>query len=268
MANKYQTIKLEKQDDIGVLSLNRPEKLNALSVELFHELHDCFSQLWDDLKTRVIILRGEGKHFCVGADLNEGVQNPRNLGDNQNLFEIQRLNADIVVQMRRAPQPVIGAIRGAACGGGFSLALGCDMRIAGESTKFNAAYIRIGYSGTDIGCSYYLPRIIGFSRAAEYLYTGRFMDAVTAEKFGMVSRVVKDEEVDGVALELAREITLNSPFGVRLTKEALHQNVDAPSLEAAINLENRNQVLCHYTEDHDEGVEAFLRKRKPDYKDR
>ena len=171
--------------------------------------------------------------------------------------------------MRQAPQPLIAAVRGPAAGGGFSLSMACDIRLASESARFNAAFIRIGFSSGDLGSSYFLPRLIGLSKAAEYLYTGRFIDAATAERIGLVSRVVPDDQLDQAALELAQEMLNNSPFGLRMTKEVLNVNVDAPSLIAALWLENRTQALCARSEDVMEAVRAtFFEKRPPVYRDR
>jgi enoyl-CoA hydratase len=183
-------------------------------------------------------------------------------------YKIQLPFANIPLLMRRAPQPLIAAIRGPAAGAGFSLSLACDVRIAGESARFNAAFIRIGLSSCDVGLSYFLPRQIGLSRAAEYMFTGRFMDAATAEKFGLVSRVVPDDQLETAALELAEEMLQNSPMGLRMTKEGLNMNIDALGLESALHLENRTQSLCVFTEDAKEGPQAFLEKRAPHYLDK
>ncbi|HEX75776.1 MAG TPA: enoyl-CoA hydratase/isomerase family protein [Dehalococcoidia bacterium] len=267
----YKTILFEKQDTIGMLTLNRPEMLNAASVELIEELRDCFAKLYNDFQTRVVIIRGAGRAFCSGLDLKEGFKAPSKseFGEIQYRYhKVQQAFADVIVRMRRVPQPIIGAIRGPAVGGGFSLALACDLRIAGKSARFNAGYILIGLSGTDLGSSYFLPRIIGFSQAAEYLLTGRFLDAATAERFGLVSRVVADDQVDAAALELANEMLQNSPLGLRMTKEVMNFNIDAPSLESALHLENRTQLMLSLTEDGEEGAQAFLEKRTPLYRDR
>ena len=132
----------------------------------------------------------------------------------------------------------------------------------------NAGYIRIGVSGCDMGSSYFLPRLIGFSRGAEYLYTGRVIDAAASERLGLVSRIVPEEKLEAAAIELAEEMMENSPFGLRMTKEAYNLNVDAPSLESAINIENRNQSLLAFTQDHQEGGRAMYEKRKAAYRDR
>lgn len=273
---KYKTIKVEKKADICLLTLNRPDKLNALSLEMMQDLHDFFASMLDDFRTRVIIFRGAGRAFCAGADL-VGVKESTfdGMGEKANQMgpvqfhyeKVQKVLGEIILMMRRCPQPIIGAIHGHAVGGGFSFALACDVRIAAESARMNAGYIRIGLSACDMGSSYFLPRIIGFSRAAEYLYTGRVIDAATAERIGLVSRVVPDAELEKAILTLAEEILQNSPFGIRITKETYNLNVDAPSLESAINMENRNQSLLTQTKDHREGALAMYEKRKANYKD-
>lgn len=266
----YQTLEFESRDSIGILTLNRPERLNALSLGLLEDLGQFFARMKQDLATRVIIMRGAGRAFCAGADLKEISEHAakEELTPPQARYRAQQMFGDIVVQMRDIPQPLIAAIRGPAAGGGFSVAMACDVRIAGESARFNAAFIRIGLSGGDMGASYFLPRLVGLSRAAEILYTGRMVDAATAERIGLVSHVVPDERVDEEAMELAREIVRNSPLGIRMTKELLNQNIDAPSLATAIHLENRTQTLCVLTEDFMEGGLAFLQKREAQYRDR
>jgi len=278
MADEFKTLEIERRGALAIVSMNRPNKLNALSLELINDLHSCFSRMCCNYKTRVIILRGAGRAFCAGADLqklNEGsfageaVEATDEMGIVQfHYHKVQSVLSEIILNMRRCPQPIIGAVRGHAIGGGFSLALACDVRIAAESARMNAGYIRIGLSGCDMGSSYFLPRIIGFSRAAEYLYTGRVIDAATADRFGLVSRVVPDDKLEAAAVELADEMLQNSPFGLRMTKEAYNLNVDAPSLESAVNIENRNQSLLSFTQDHREGGAAMLEKRKPVYRDR
>jgi len=266
----YQNLEFESRNGIGVLTLNRPERLNALSLPLVEELGQFFADVKEDRDTRVIIVRGAGRAFCAGADLKEmpGRAQEEDFTRPQARYRVQQMFGNIVVRMRDAPQPLIAAIRGAAVGGGLSICLACDVRIAGESARFSAAFIRIGLSAGDMGTSYFLPRLVGLSRAAEILYTGRFIDAATAERIGLVSRVVPDEKVDEEALELAGEMVRNSPFGLRMTKELLNQNVDAPSLDTAIHLENRTQTLCVLTEDFTEGALACLQKREAQYRDR
>jgi enoyl-CoA hydratase len=167
--------------------------------------------------------------------------------------------------MRRIPQPVIAAIKGPAYGGGFAMTLASDVRIAGESAVFCNAFIKIGVSGGDCGTTYLLPRLIGMSKAAEIIYTGRNVDAAEADRIGLVSRVVPDDQILDAALEMAQNFVEKSPLGLKYTKEALNFNVDAPSLEAAVAFENRTQNLCSTTKDSIEGGMATMEKRKPEY---
>jgi enoyl-CoA hydratase len=259
----YETLRIEREGHLTWLTLDRPTALNAMSRTLIRELGDFFWKLHDDRETRVLVLRGAGRAFCAGLDLKE-----RPEGDDaavgssvQGGLRGQRQVSELVMLMRRAPQPIIAAVHGAACGGGFALALAADVRIAGESARMNAAFIRIGLSACDVGVSYFLPRIVGASVASELLLTGNFIDAARAERVGLVSRVVPDAELEAAARAMAEDMLRNSPIGVRLTKECLKLSIDAPSLEAAVAMEDRNQILAAQTGDFREGVLAFLEKR-------
>lgn len=272
----YKTLEFECRDNIGWLTLNRPDRLNAMSIEMIQELREFFGRLDQHLEARVVVFRGAGRAFCAGMDVKDLAESmgkgdqegkgPPGLATHGHI--LQRAVSEIVIQMRRAPQPIIGAIRGPAAGGGFSLTMACDIRLASQSARFNANNIRIGYSGGDMGSSYFLPRLIGLSRAAEFLYTGRIMDAATAERIGFVSRVVTDELLEQTAEELAREMISATPFALRLTKEILNMNIDAPSLVAATEYEGRGNILCGFTEDAQEATKAvFFEKRPPVYRD-
>ncbi len=273
---ELRTLQFECREHVGWLTLNRPDRLNALSVEMVNELRRFFGSLDEHLDARVVVVRGAGRAFCAGFDVKDLAESmgkgaaegkgPPGMATNGHM--LQRAVSDIVVQMRRAPQPLIAAVKGPAAGGGFSLSMACDMRLAGQSARFSANNIRIGYSGGDLGSTYFLPRIIGLSRAAEYLYTGRVMDASTAERIGFVSRTVPDDQLDQTAEELAHEMLNATPLALRLTKELLNVNVDAPDLIAATELEGRSNVLCGFTEDAQEATRAvFFEKRRPNYRD-
>jgi len=177
----------------------------------------------------------------------------------------QRGFSALVMKMRRAPQPFIGLLHGYAAGGGFAIALGCDVRIAAEGTKMNCAFIKIGLSGCEMGASYHLPRLIGTSNAAELLYTGRFIDAARALRTGLVSDVVPEAELAAAGRALADDMVATAPLGLRLTKEAFWANADAQGLDAAIAMEDRNQVLTVANGDLAEGISAFLEKRTPEW---
>ena len=261
---QFETLALDKRDHIAWLTLNRPTALNAMNPTLVTELRTFFSELRDDPETRLVVLRGAGRAFCAGLDLKESGDGG---GSVQASLRAQRQISELVMLMRRAPQPIIACVHGAACGGGFALALGADVRIAGESARMNAAFIRIGLSACDVGVSYFLPRMVGASVAAELLLTGNFIDAARAERLGLVSRVVPDAELESAAAAMAADIVRNSPLGVRLTKECLNASIDASNLEQVIAMEDRNQILCTRTDDVREGVAAFLQKRAPQYRD-
>jgi enoyl-CoA hydratase len=269
----YSTLAVERDGHLTLLSLDRPESLNALSRDMVNELRDFFWNLADDLQTRVVVLRANGSAFCAGLDLKEASAGSGAAGgggrpDVPAALRQQRHIAEIVMLMRRAPQPIVAAVQGAAAGGGFALALACDVRVAGESARMNAAFIRLGLSACDVGVSYFLPRIVGASIASELLLTGDFIHADRALAAGLVSRVVPDSELDDAVREMAGRMLRNSPVGLRLTKECLKANLDVGSLESAIAMEDRNQVLTATSQDFVEGVTAFLQKRDPVFEDR
>ncbi len=277
---EYETLKVqEREDGISIITFNRPHRLNAINFQFVEDLQDYLSILENNLSIRVVILTGEGHSFCSGFDLKDGqVIFQKKVPETAQKFEylqfkdnikratiVQKLVSQLMVNLKRIPQPVIAAIKGIAYGGGLTFALASDIRIAGESAKFCNAFINIGLSGADCGSSYWLPRLIGFSRAAEFMLTGRVINAQEADKIGLVSKIVPDNEILNEALNIAKQILSKNQLGIRLTKDALNMNVDAPSLEAATKLENRTQVICVNAEDALEGVFATLEKRKPAY---
>jgi enoyl-CoA hydratase len=246
---------------IKVLTLDRPHRLNALSWELVDEITDTLATLKNDDECRVLVLTGAGRGFCSGLDLK--MDDP--LSDSLPVF-IQRQErlASIVMALRTLPMPVIAAVNGPAAGGGFALALACDLRICSESATFSAAFIRIGLSACDMGVSYLLPRLVGTGVASELMLTGREFDAAYAVKVGVVSQVYANEDLLNQALDLADEIAANTAFGVRMTKEVLAINLNAPSLSAALDLENRTQALAGRIIDSKEVLRAFTAKRLPE----
>jgi enoyl-CoA hydratase len=254
-------MRIDQRGAVAWLTLDRPERLNALDSATITELSACFDALRRDAATRIVVLRGEGRAFCAGLDLQDA---PGFDLDVAGQLELQRSISEIVMKMRYCPQPIISLVRGAACGGGFALALASDIRIAGESARMNAAFIRLGLSACDVGVSYFLPRLVGASLAAELMFTGDFIDAARALQLGLVSRVVPDEALESAAEPLIAAMLSASPLGLRLTKECLRLSIDAPSLEAAIAMEDRNQVICATGAEFREGVAAFLEKGRRD----
>lgn len=264
-----QALELKQEGAVAWLTFDRPRHLNALSSRMVEELEDFLRRLPSDPDTRVVIMRGAGRAFCAGLDLKEQNAGGTGIGSSTtSTVRTQRRMSDLLVAIRRAPQPFIAVVRGAAAGGGFALALACDVRIAGESARFNAAFIRIGLSACDMGVSYFLPRAVGSSVASELMLTGRFINAQRALATGLVSELVPDAELDAAAASLAREMLETSPLGLRLTKECLAMSTDAGSLEQALAMEDRNQVLCVRAGYIEEGARAFLEKRRPRFAER
>jgi len=265
---------VHEEGTIAWLTLNRPQRLNAIDAAMGGALRSYFQGLYMRRDIRVVVLQGAGRAFCAGLDLAPPATSSaapaaptqrREVGD---LLDFQQGIRDVILAMRRCPQPIISVVQGAACGGGFALALASDLRLATPDARMNAAFVRIGLSGCDVGVSYFLPRMVGSSVAAEYLLTGRFLLAERAYQLGLVSRVDALPQLQAEARAMAEEMLDVTPLGLRLTKDALGHAVDAASLEAAIALEDRNQVLCCQGEDFDEGVAAFLEKRAPRYRSR
>mgnify|MGYP002624209688 CR=1 FL=1 len=250
----------EREPGIAVMTLNRPEKLNAINWTMVEEMHDCCTALEQNQKIRVVILTGAGRGFCSGTDLSGGEQTHPRANPVTALYKRQKLIGDLAIHLRRIPQPLIAAVNGVAAGGGFSFAMSCDVRVAAKSARFIASFINIGLSAGDVGSSYFLPRLIGLSRASEILATGRVFHAQEAEKCGFVSRVVEDGKTVDAAIDIARQMLTKSPFGLRMTKELLTLSLDQQGMEAALYMENRTQALAVLTGDFKIAMEAFAKK--------
>ncbi len=264
--NTYKSLAVtEPEPGIAVIMLNRPDRLNAFDYETVEEIHAALSEMEASNAIRVVILTGAGRGFSAGTDLKASRSAEGEPVNVSKQMRAQRFIADMVLHMRRIPQPIIAAINGVAVGGGFSLTMATDIRIAAQSARFICSYINVGLSSGEIGSSYFLPRLIGLSRAADLLYTGRTMDAEEALRIGYVSRVVPDGEALNSAMETARLMLEKSPFGLRMTKEVLNQSIDAQSLEAALYMENRTQTLGVLSGDFRVAAKAFTEKRKPVY---
>ena len=192
MSSSYETFRIEKEGAVDWLTLDRPEVRNAINLQMTRELRDYFEGLYQDPSVRIVVLRGSGKSFCAGLDLREASAGEDVAGPFGAGYGLQSYLAEVYIRMRRCPQPIVSLIHGAACGGGFSFALASDIRIAGESARMNAAYIKMGLSACDMGCSYFLPRLVGASVASELMLTGRFIEAPRALATGLVSAVVPD----------------------------------------------------------------------------
>ncbi|WP_375001140.1 enoyl-CoA hydratase/isomerase family protein [Aeromicrobium sp. CTD01-1L150] len=253
-----------------MLTLNRAEKLNALNAELVTALHRAIDVVAADRACRAVVLTGAGAAFCAGLDLkawdDRGPLDP--VEDPLVALDRQRQIAALTTRIHALPHPVIAAVNGAAAGGGLALALACDVRFAGTEAFFAASFIRAGYSGCDVGVSWLLPRIVGAGRAHEWMLTGRRFDAAEAERAGLLTQVVTAGSLIQTALDSAETIKLNPPASVSLTKQGMWLALETASLEATVELENRQQVLLGMTQDAREAREAFLGKRQPVYQRR
>ena len=267
-----QTVLVERADvGVTVVTLNRPDKLNAMTTGLISDLYAALDEAGSDPDCRVIVLTGAGRGFCAGLDLGgfgEAPDTGQGGGRVQRGFAVQQQIAGLIPHLRSLRQPVVAAVNGAASGGGFALVLGSDIRLAAASARFNAAFVRIGLSACDIGTSWLLPRLIGAARAQELMLTGRLFDATEAERIGLVTEVTDDGTLIDRALEKAALVAANSPFGIYMTKQVMWAALEIPGLDAAIHLENRTQIMTSFTEDHPEAIGAFLQKRPPGFSNR
>ena len=258
------TMTLERPEPgIAVLTLNRPERLNAMTMPMFAELMAVQLALTSELDLRALIITGAGRGFCAGYDLDH-VHEITEMGIRE-FLRFQELATGGLAAIRALPVPVIAAVNGAAAGGGLALALTADIRLASTSAKFNAAFVKIGLSCGELGSSWTLTRLIGPGRAAEICFTGRLVEAVEAERIGLVNQVVEDESLLPEAMALARRIAANSPGGVQLSKRAMQANLEIGSYAAALELENRGQALLTRGEDMPEALAAFKEQREPQF---
>jgi len=254
---------------VAVVRLHRPDRLNALSIELVSELHDTLAGLAEDNDTWVVVLTGSGRAFTSGLDLKDYgiVPNIDGLQVGRIAQKAMRHYSRLVPLLRRMPQPVIAAVNGPAYGGGMCLALGADLRFASSSAVFNSTGIVNGLTSTEMGASWLLPRLIGVARSNDLLLTGRVVDAEEALQMGLVSRVLPDDELLPTCLEVAEGMTRYSPYGLSMTKDVLWANLEVASLEAAVELEDRNQLMLGFTENLPEAIRAFDAGRPPQYTD-
>lgn len=268
---EYEKLIVDVRGPIHVVSFNDAANLNAMSYQQMADFNDYLKKVRMDPVCRAIVLTGEGKSFCAGFNLNELNYEPpvdEGMGRAQrDSFIMQTICSDQAVNMRACPQPIIGALKGHAVGGGLSLSCACDLRVLGESYKMQAGYLNIGLTGTDMSGSYYLPRIVGFARANEALLTARRIGAPELLDWGFAAKVVADDDVVEEAVKMAEKMCANSsPMGLRLTKQSLQASLDNSFL-GQIEMENRNQVLATQTDDARRGVRKMNPKLRDEVKE-
>ncbi len=262
----YKCLLYDMQDGVATLTLNRPERLNALGDTLRDDLYDAVTRCAADADVRVIVITGAGRGFCSGGDVKS--MSERNEGASAAAFseKFAPLRDRIVLAMRDCPKPIIAAINGAAAGAGMSLALACDMRIASSAAKFAQAFVKRGLH-PDWGSTYFLPRVVGMAKACELIFTGETIDAAEALKLGIVSAVVAPDELMAESRKLAAKIAAGPPVAIQLAKRALYHNLEV-DLRAALEFETFAQNVSKETEDAKEGVKAFMEKRAPVFRGR
>src|SRR5687767_9770485 len=254
---------LYEQDDVGVatITLNRPERLNALTFEVYRELTDLFAALRDEKSVRAVVITGAGRAFCSGGDVHDiiGELFSRNM---EGLLEFTRMTCELVHNIRVLPKPVIASLNGTTAGAGACIALASDIRLASEDAKIAFLFVKVGLSGADMGAAHLLPRLVGLAKATELLYTGDFITADEAHRIGLYNRVVPAGELEAETRSLAERLARGPAFALSMTKEMLDRELDV-GLDTALEWEAQAQALCMQHPDYREAFEAFTEKREP-----
>lgn len=252
-------------DDTGVatITLNRPDRLNALTFQVYDELRRAFRAIHDDDAVRVVVLTGQGRGFCTGGDV-EDIIGRLFERDMRGLLEFTRMTCDLILAMRRCRKPIIGALNGTVAGAGAVIATACDMRIGAESAKIAYLFTRVGLSGADMGAAWMLPRIVGLGKASELLMTGDFIGADEAHRIGLYNRVVPLDELADAARELAEKLARGPSFALEITKDSLNREASM-DLAGALEAEAQIQAALMLHPDFRESYEAFVEKRDPNF---
>jgi enoyl-CoA hydratase/carnithine racemase len=256
---------LFEKDEQGVatITLNRPERLNALTFEVYRELTDVFAALAREKDVRVVVITGAGRAFCSGGDVHDiiGELFSRNM---EGLLEFTRMTCELIRNMRALSKPVIASLNGTTAGAGACIALAADIRIASEDAKIAFLFVKVGLSGADMGAAYLLPRVVGLGKATELLYTGDFISGAEAQRIGLYNRVVPSAELAQTTSELAQRLAKGPGFALAKTKEMLNREMRM-DLDAALESEAQAQAICMQHSDYREAYEAFVAKREPNF---
>ena len=253
----------DQRDGIGTITLNRPDRLNAITFEVYHELTDFLAQLRDERDVRVIVITGAGRAFCSGGDVRDIIGELQG-EDAEGLLRFTRLTCDLIRNMRALPKPIIASLNGTTAGAGACIALASDIRIAAAEAKIAFIFVKVGLAGTDMGATYLLPRVVGLAKATELLMTGDFIEAEEAARVGLYNRVVPRDQLESVTRQFAEKLANGPHSGIAKTKEMLNRELHM-SFEAALEAEAVAQALCMQTPDFKEAHAAFIEKRKPHF---
>jgi len=264
----YQTIILEKKENIAIVTLNRPERLNAINLQMRQELSAALEDVDKDDEMRVLVLTGAGRGFCSGGDVGGmagGTERGAGTtgGTEEMRQELPRGVGSIMLKLQKMQKPTIAMVNGVAVGAGFDLALACDLRVGSENARFVNGFIRIGLSPVEGGTWLY-PRVMGLGKALEYLFTGDFMEAKEAERFGVLNRLVPADELEKETMSLARKIANGPPIAMRITKRQVYEGLGV-DLETALQMIAASQNIALGSEDHKEGVTAIREKRRAEF---
>jgi enoyl-CoA hydratase/carnithine racemase len=249
----------ELKDGIATITLNRPDRLNAITFEVYHELTAFFAELRDDKDVRVVVITGAGRAFCSGGDVRDIIGELQGR-DAEGLLEFTRLTCALIHHMRALPKPIIASLNGTVAGAGACIALASDIRIAAEEAKIAFIFVKVGLAGTDMGATYLLPRVIGLAKATELLMTGDFTSAEEAERIGLYNRVVPREQLESATRDFAEKLAHSPALGIAKTKEMLNREMHM-GFESALEAEAVAQALCMQTPDFKEAHAAFIEKR-------
>ena len=257
-------------EQVTLITLNRPDKLNAISPAMLEGLQSAIEQINLCRETRVAIITGEGRGFCAGADLTSqdtagAIPGTDGMGQLGFVYKYQEYLAKTMLAIHQCDKPVIAAVNGAAVGGGLAFSLACDFRVASTKAKFGSVFIKTGLSSCDVGTSFFLPKLIPPATALELMATGRIFDAQEADELGLLNRLVEPEALIDCALALAAELIENSEYGVWMTKKGFWQNLTAQTLPQAMELENRTQALGYFTGCMEASMEAFVKGESPQW---
>ena len=261
---RWEHLRFEVADGVGTITLDRPDRLNALTLGTYADLRDLLAEVEHRDDVHALVVTGTGRGFCSGGDVEEIVGELLEHGDHRRVTDFTRMTGAVVRRMREVPIPIVAAVNGTAAGAGAVLACAADLRIVAASARFHFLFARVGLAGADMGCAYLLPRLIGFGRAAEVLLFGGTLDAATAERYGLANRVVDDAEVLPTATEWARRLASGPTFATAATKKLLSREQDI-DLASAIELEAFTQALLMRSEDHAEFLAAHREGREPQW---
>jgi enoyl-CoA hydratase/carnithine racemase len=266
LTTSWHNFRFAKDDGVATVTLDRPEKLNPLTFESYADLRDLLAELPHHQDVRALVIRGEGKGFCGGGDVDEIIGELITM-EPRDLMRFTKMTGDVIRAMRECPIPIVSAVHGIAAGAGAVVALASDFRVVSTSGRFAFLFTKVGLSGGDMGAAYLLPRVVGLGRATELLMLGGTIDSATADRYGLVSRLVADDEIDAAVAEIARTLADGPTLAFAQTKSLLTRELDMP-MSAAMELDAMTQALLMTTKDHAEFHAAFTERRAPRWQGR